>query len=246
MNEELYILFENYLTNQLSEKEKIDFENQLQNDASIREKLTIYKELNGFLENKFSQESIDFKKNLETISKSNFESTKSLDTQNKGKIIQFKPYYFAIAASIVLVIGTWFMMQNSMPNYNDYNQHEEAYFTERGDIIKNLKLAQDAFNAKNYPEAITNFEIVLKSHKRPEIEFYYAVSLLEVDKFAESEAVFNNLKSGTSIYKDKSTWYLALSCLKQKKYEETKEFLKQIPEDAEDYAKAEKLLDELD
>jgi len=34
--------------------------------------------------------------------------------------------------------------------------------------------------------------------------------------------------------------------LKQKKYEETKEFLKQIPEDAEDYAKAEKLLDELD
>jgi hypothetical protein len=32
----------------------------------------------------------------------------------------------------------------------------------------------------------------------------------------------------------------------KEKYEETKEFLKQIPEDAEDYAKAEKLLDELD
>ncbi|MCZ8196155.1 MAG: tetratricopeptide repeat protein [Flavobacterium sp.] len=241
MNEELYILFENYINNELSEKEKIDFENQLQNDASIREKLIIYKELNGFLESKFSKESIDFKKNLETISKSNFSEDKKYET----KVISFKPYYFAIAASIVLVIGTWFMMQNSMPNYNDYNQHEDAYFTERGDIIKNLKLAQDAFNAKNYSEAITNFEIVLKSHKRPEIEFYYAVSLLEVDKFTESEAIFNNLKSGTSIYKDKSTWYLALSCLKQKKYEETKEFLKQIPEDAEDYAKAEKLLDAL-
>lgn len=246
MNEELYILFENYLSNQLSEKEKIDFENQLQNDTSIREKLAIYKDLNGFLENKFSQESIDFKKNLETISKSHFEKSTVNEKQNKGKIIQFKPYYFAIAASIILVIGTWFMMQNSMPNYNDYNQHEDAYFTERGDIIKNLKLAQDAFNAKNYPEAITNFEIVLKSYKKPEIEFYYAVSLLEVDKYAESEAIFNNLKSGTSIYKNKSTWYLALSNLKQKKYEETKEFLKQIPEDAEDYAKAQKLLDELD
>ena len=70
--------------------------------------------------------------------------------------------------------------------------------------------------------------------------------MLEVNKFTESEAIFNNLKSGTSIYKDKSTWYLALSNLKQKKYEETKEFLKQIPEDAEDYAKSEKLLDELD
>jgi tetratricopeptide (TPR) repeat protein len=242
MNEELYILFENYLSNQLSEKEKIDFENQLQNDASIRKKLTIYKELNGFLENKFSQESIDFKKNLETISKSNFTANKKSET----KVISFKPYYFAIAASIVLAFGTWFMMQNSMPNYNEYNQHEDAYFTERGDIIKNLKLAQEAFNAKNYPEAITNFEIVLKSHKRPEIEFYYAVSLLEVNKFTESEAIFDNLKSGKSIFKDKSTWYLALVNLKQKKYEETKEFLKQIPEDAEDYVKAEKLLDELD
>jgi tetratricopeptide (TPR) repeat protein len=242
MNEELYIVFENYLTNQLSEKDKIDFENQLQNDASIREKFRIYQNWTNYLENKFDSKTIDFKKNLETISKSNFTENKKSET----KVISFKPYYFAIAASIVLVIGTWFMMQNSMPNYNDYNQHEEAYFTERGDVIESLKLAQDAFNIKNYPEAITNFEIVLKSHKRPEIEFYYAISLLEVDKFTESEAIFSNLKSGTSIYKDKSTWYLALSNLKQKKYEETKEFLKQIPEDAEDYAKAEKLLDELD
>jgi hypothetical protein len=242
MNEELYIVFENYLTNQLSEKDKIDFENQLQNDASIREKFRIYQNWTNYLENKFDSKTIDFKKNLETISKSNFTENKKSET----KVISFKPYYFAIAASIVLVIGTWFMMQNSMPNYNDYNQHEEAYFTERGDVIESLKLAQDAFNATNYSEAITNFEIVLKSHKRPEIEFYYAVSLLEVDKFTESEVIFNNLKSGTSIYKDKSTWYLALSNLKQKKYEETKEFLKQIPEDAEDYAKAEKLLDELD
>jgi tetratricopeptide (TPR) repeat protein len=242
MNEELYIVFENYLTNQLSEKDKIDFENQLQNDASIREKFRIYQNWTNYLENKFDSKTIDFKKNLETISKSNFTENKKSET----KVISFKPYYFAIAASIVLVIGTWFMMQNSMPNYNDYNQHEDAYFTERDDVIENLKLAQDAFNIKNYPEAITNFEIVLKSHKRPEIEFYYAVSLLEVDKFTESEVIFNNLKSGTSIYKDKSTWYLALSNLKQKKYEETKEFLKQIPEDAEDYAKAEKLLDELD
>jgi hypothetical protein len=242
MNEELYIVFENYLTNQLSEKDKIDFENQLQNDASIREKFRIYQNWTNYLENKFDSKTIDFKKNLETISKSNFTENKKSET----KVISFKPYYFAIAASIVLVIGTWFMMQNSMPNYNDYNQHEEAYFTERGDVIESLKLAQDAFNATNYSEAITNFEIVLKSHKRPEIEFYFAVSLLEVDKFTESEVIFNNLKSGTSIYKDKSTWYLALSNLKQKKYEETKEFLKQIPEDAEDYAKAEKLLDELD
>ena len=78
MNEELYILFENYLTNQLSEKEKIDFENQLQNDASIREKFRIYQNWTNYLENKFDSKTIDFKKNLETISKSNFTENKKI------------------------------------------------------------------------------------------------------------------------------------------------------------------------
>lgn len=240
MNQELYILFENYLNNELSENEKIDFEKQLQNDASIREKFTIYKELNGFLENKFSQESIDFKKNLETISKSHFKEN------NKTKVINFKPWYYAVAASVALVFGTWFMMQNSLPTYEEFNQHETATFSDRGDIIKNLLLAQKAFNNKDYETAVTNFEIVLKEYKRPEVVYFYGISLLEINKFAESEKVFNDLKAGTSIYKDKANWYLALSNLKQKKYQESKMFLKEIPNDSEDYAKAEKLLDELD
>jgi hypothetical protein len=242
MNEELYILFENYLNNELSEKEKIDFENQLQNDASIREKLSIYKELNGFLDTKFSSESLDFKKNLETISKSNFTANKKSET----KVISFKPYFYAIAAVFVLSFGILFFNQSQNPEYSNYNQHETPTFSDRGDIIKNLMLAQKAFNVKDYQTAATNFEIVLKDYNRPEVAYFYGISLLELDKFAESEVIFDNLKSGKSIYREKATWYLALSNLKQKKYNETKELLKQIPEDAEDYAKAEKLLDELD
>lgn len=245
MNEELYILFENYLNNELSENEKLDFENQLQNDASISEKFKVYKEINGFLDVKFSQETCDFKNNLETISKSYFTSSSS-DKQNKTKVISFKPWYYAVAASVVLVFGTWFIMQNSVPTYEEYNQHETATFSDRGDIIKNLLLAQKAFNNKDYEVAVTNFEIVLKEYKRPEVAYFYGISLLEINKFAESEKVFNDLKAGTSIYKDKANWYLALSNLKQKKYQESKMFLKEIPEDAEDYAKAEKLLNELD
>jgi hypothetical protein len=242
MNEELYILFENYLNNDLSESEKKDFENQLQNDSDIQEKFEIYKELNGYLETKFSSESVDFKKNLETISKENF----TLNKVSKSKVISFKPWQYAIAAMLILSFGMLILNQNGSPEFNDYNQHENAYFTERGNVIKNLKQAQEAFNAKNYKEAIINFELVLKSYNRPEVEFFYAVSLLEENRLEECEIIFNKIKLGKSIYKDKATWYLALSSLKQKKYEDCKNYIKQLPIDAEDYDKAKKLLKELD
>ena len=78
MNEELYIVFENYLTNQLSEKDKIDFENQLQNDASIREKFRIYQNWTNYLENKFDSKTIDFKKNWKPFLNQTSQKTKNL------------------------------------------------------------------------------------------------------------------------------------------------------------------------
>jgi hypothetical protein len=241
MNEELYITFENYFNNELSQEEKLEFELQLQNDADIKEKFEIYKEINGYLETKFSSETIDFKKNLESISNQNFSENKK-----EVKVISFKPWYYAVAASVAILFGTWFFMQNAVPNYSDYATHETAIFTERGEVIKNLKIAEKAFNNKNYKEAIVNFEIVLKDYKRPEIEYYYGISLLEENRYTDAEKVFTQIKSGKSVYKDKATWQLALSSLKQKKYEDCKKYINQIPADAEDYKTAQKLLKKLD
>lgn len=241
MSEQLYITFENYFSNEMSQEEKLEFENQLQNDIELREKFELYKETTQFLATKFDSETIAFKENLKSISKENFTEKEV----KKSKVINFKPFYYAVAASVVFSFGTWFMMQGT-PEYGDYNQHENAYFTERGSIIKNLKLAQEAFNSKNYKVANENFEIVLKEYDKPEVRFFYGISLLEENRFDDATINFTNLQKGTSIYKDKATWYLALSCLKQNKLEECKTYINQIPADAEDYKKAQKLLKDLD
>ncbi|WP_395061698.1 tetratricopeptide repeat protein [Flavobacterium sp.] len=241
MSEQLYITFENYFSNEMSQEEKLEFENQLQNDIELQEKFKLYKETTQFLATKFDQETFAFKENLKSISKENFTEKEG----KKLKVINFKPYYYAVAASVVLAFGTWFMMQGT-PEYGDYNQHENAYFTERGSIIKNLKLAQEAFNNKNYKVANENFEIVLKDYDKPEVRFFYGISLLEENRFNEATTNFTNLQKGTSVYKEKAIWYLALSNLKQNKIEECKAYLKQISADAEDYEKAQKLLKDLD
>ena len=240
MNEERYIVFDQYLANELSTEEIISFEKQLSEDQEFATAFEIFKELNQHLENKFGheQELKVFKKNLNSISAAQFRAKKS-------KVVAFKPWQYAIAASVAVLVGL-FVFQNINPSFDDYNNPEMATFIERGDVNENLKLAQDAFNAKNYKAAIPYFEAILKVKKSPEIQYFYAVSLLEDNKFQKAETNLSELKSGTSVYKNKATWYLALSKLKQEDYKSCKEILLTIPDDFEDYDQVQELLNELD
>lgn len=240
MNEELYIQFENYLSNEMPQEEKLEFENQLQNDLDMRNKFESYKETTQFLSAKFDSSTTDFKQNLKSISKEHFTE----NNKAKSKVIAFKPWYYAAAASVVIVFGFLFTMGGN-PEYSDYSQHENAYFIERSVSDTNLAEAQKAFNEKNYQKAVIAFE---KSDNltNPEVLYFYAIALIETNNYKAAELYLTNLKSGSSAYKDKATWYLALSNLKQKKFDECKMYLKQIPTDAEDFEKAQILLKDLE
>lgn len=240
MNEETYIRFENYLANELSSEEKQLFEEQLQNDVQFSESFQLYKETTQFLEHSFSKETLDFKENLQSISTQYFAE----ETTSKPKVITFKPWYYAVAASVVVVIGTWFIMQND-PNYSDYNQHDTALFMERSVGDENLKQAQEAFNAKDYKKAVAAFDKIT-DFRDPELQYFYAISLIETNNYTKSRLFLDYLREGNSVYKHKATWYLALSYLKQDKKEECKTTLKEIPSDAEDFVKAQQLLNDLE
>ncbi|MFV5697261.1 tetratricopeptide repeat protein [Flavobacterium sp. ZT3R17] len=241
MNEEHYILFDQYLQDELSAEDKVKFENQLSEDPELASAFDTFKELNLHLENKFGNaDAFDaFKENLQSISNNHFK-----DSKPKAKVIAFKPWMYLVAASVAVLFGLFLFNPN--PNFEDFNQQENAYFVERGSVDANLKQAETTFNAKNYKAAIPFFEAVLKEKKTPEIQYFYGISLLETNKIKEAEAVFKELKAGTSIYKNKAIWSLALSKLKQKDYKSCKEILLTIPSDYEDYDQVQELLKKLD
>ena len=240
MNEERYIVFGQYLDNELTVEEKINFEKQLSEDQELASAFEIFKELNAHLDNKFSNEKElnAFKKNIKSIAKENRKTKKS-------KVVKFKPWQYAMAASVAVLFGL-FIFQNINPSFDDYNHPENAYFTERGDVDANLKQAETTFNDKKYKEAIPYFEEILKVNASPEIQYFYAISLLEDNQFQKAETALEELKTGNSIYKNKAIWYLALSKLKQKEYKSCKEILETIPQDFEVYDQVEELLNELD
>ncbi|MCD0469646.1 tetratricopeptide repeat protein [Flavobacterium sp. JAS] len=241
MNEERYILFDQYLQGELTVDERTSFEKQLSQDPKMATEFETFKNLHAQLENKFGyeEEREAFKANLKTISDKHFNTS-------KPKVIGLNGWYFAAAASVIILFGLFFFNYNQNPTFEDYNHPEQASFTERGKEQENLQQAQAAFNERQYAEAIPLFEAILKEKKTPEVQYFYGVSLLEESQYKKAETVFNELISGTSVYKDKAKWNLALSKLKQKDYKGCKEILGTISEDYENYDDVQDLLDELD
>ncbi|MFL9831132.1 CDC27 family protein [Flavobacterium sp. ST-87] len=240
MNEDKYLLFDQYLQGELSDEAQLDFENQLLENPELASELNSFKEVQLQLENKFAfaSERNAFEANLKNISDAHFKSGKS-------KVISLKPWTYLVAASVVLLLGL-FLFNPSKPGFEDYNQYENAYLTERGDEVANLKQAEIAFNAKDYKTAIPLFEAILKEKKSPEIQYFYGISLLENDQIEKAEVVFNEIKSGNSVYKNKAIYVLALAKLKQKDYKGCQEILLTIPADYENYNQVQELLDRLD
>lgn len=243
MNEERYILFDQYLQGEMTVEEKKSFEKQLAENPEFASAFETFKTVNLHLETKFGykKEREEFKENLTQISNSHFNKKKK-----KSKAVSLKPWYYAVAASVAVLIGLFFFNYDSNPTFEDFNHPEQASFTERGDLNITLKQAEIAFNARKYKEAIPLFEETLKGINTPEVQYFYGVALLQENEFQKAETVFNELKTGTSVYKDKALWNLALSKLKQKDYQSCKEILETISQDYEGYDDVQELLNELD
>jgi len=241
MKEEKYIVFDQYLQDELSEKARLDFEKQLSENRELASEFETFKEVQIQLETKFdfAADRDAFEANLKTISKEHFKPQKT-------KVISIKPWMYMVAASVVLLLGLFLFNPGSNPTFDEYNEYENAYLTERSEGNDDLKQAESAFNAKNYKAAIPLFEAVLKENKSAEIQYFYGVSLLENNQIKEAEMAFNEIKSGNSIYKNKAIYALALAKLKQKEYQSCKEILLTIPSDYENYDKVRELLDQLD
>lgn len=241
MNEEKYLLFDQYLQGELSDEARLNFENQLSENLELASDFETFKEVQIQLETKFdfAADRDAFKANLKAISKEHFKADKS-------NVISLKPWAYLVAASVVLLLGLFLFNPSSKPGFEEYNQYENAYLTERGEGIDTLKQAETAFNAKDFKAAIPLFEAILKTNKTAEIQYFYGISLLENNQINQAEAVFNEIKSGNSIYKNKAIWSLALAQLKQKDYKGCKEILLTIPSDYEHYDKVQELLDKLD
>ena len=243
MKEEEFTFFEAYLSEELSEEEHLSFENRLKNEHELSEAFNNYKELYGFLEHKFTTEKATeaFTKNLSEISDGYFTNIK------KPKVIKFRPWQYAAAASVVLFLGiTMFNNFGGNPVYSDFAVHETLSLSERGNQNQLYLNAEEAFNSNNFEKAEQLFsEILVANPNMVEVELYKAISLIEINQFPTADEILIGISNQDSAYKYSAKWYLALSKLKQKKYNDCELILKGIPVNTDMYGLAQELLSAL-
>ena len=155
-----YILFESYTSKTLTEMESMAFENRLQNDAEFKQAFETYSEVSGFLAHKFEHEEkrTTFQNNLKNIGNTYFNGQ-----ETAKKIIKFKPWQYAMAASVVLFVGVFSYNLFSTPTYGDYVSHETISFAIRGTQNELLQNAENAFNDKNFTDAETYFTQLIQT-----------------------------------------------------------------------------------
>jgi tetratricopeptide (TPR) repeat protein len=241
-----YIEFESYLKNELTEIEKTTFEKKLQSDADFKQEFEIYKALETSLSSKFKNEEgeQELRKTLTNLGNQFIKEENVIE--KKTKVISLFNYKkLLVAASIALLIG-FFIFKNGNPVYSDFANHTNLEFTVRGDNNQAITKAEEAFNTKNYKTAFAQLTILEAEFPNDiEVQLYKGICLLEMDKFTQAETIFDNISAGNSAFSTKATWYKALSYLKQEQFEACKKTLKTIPESAEEYELAKKLLRKL-
>ena len=245
MEEKHTILFEGYLQGNLSEDQRKGFEIKLIEDSGFASDFETYKLMHLFLENKFSEERKELKKTLHAIKKEHF--SKPLDTsENITKVFKLKPWHYSIAASILLFFGIYMFNFNNGVSYSDYAFSNTISLVERNTNKGLRKNAETSFNKKNYTEAIFYFNQILEEEPTSsEVLFYKGVALVEINKFEDADMAFSKLQKSNNVFKNQALFYSALSMLKQKDFKACKRILKTIPETAEDYTKAQKILKKL-
>lgn len=237
-------LFIGYIEETLSVSERESFEDRLKNESGFGDDFHDFKETYNMMENQFSSER---KQVIKTINRADVDFKSSQDSKaSSGKLVQFKPWQYALAASVILAIGLFLFQGSNKPVYADYATHNAISLTQRGETQTSVKQAETAFNNGDYQEALDEFKTVLKTNPdRIDFQLYKGQALIETNNFTQADALLKQISEGNSVYSSQAIWWSALSKLKQKQYDEVKILLKKIDSNSAEYEKAQALLEKL-
>jgi tetratricopeptide (TPR) repeat protein len=250
MEEEQYTRIEDYLDNTMDAEGRAAFEAELRADPALSELLTHVREARARLARQWAQEDADraLKNTLQQLGRQHFDKkTETISTA--PRLRRWWPVLAAAACLAVLIIWLAWPAHIEEKLYADFGQFPEAAFGTRAANDPNeaiLASTDAAFNAGKYAEALVLLQRQLSNQSNDrETRFFIALCQLELGQTTAAAAIFQELRATPAAYADESTWYLALTFLKEKKRAECVEVLLQISKDSQYYGRAQKLLGEL-
>lgn len=216
-----------YIDGDLHGEDLTSFEAQLKQDEELAAEVDNYRLLaEGVM-------AVGLREQMKALAKE-----QSSEKQDSGaKIISFGRYRtLAIAASVALLLGA-LLFQNLGGNQNgSVDAFASVYYTDPGTPVtmggsdeSTFNEAMIAYKNGSYESASTSFQNLCDLSSDIRSCYYQAQSLLNLEDYAQAEALFAQILDHTEdlTWKEKSEWYLAYALFKQDKTD-YKNLIKQI------------------
>ncbi len=224
MNTERFEQFEDYLTNKMSEKERLLFEEQLARDEDMRADFGVYakieEEMKQDPESKAEEQAL--KESLATLNTTYFNAqhrenapTIPISRNNTWN------YILGIAATSVVFLAAYFVFFHSV---QDVNQMAGEYFTSRyeqlgqtmGSTEDLMQQGISAYNKQDYETAINYFEAVLDENPQHyQAKLNIGLSYLSMQEWENALSQFGELAERQDLFQNEGRFLQAVAYLKR-------------------------------
>lgn len=227
MNLDLYIeRLDQYATGSMSEPERLAFEAELQDNPELREALALYRESEAVIEQGIENNlRLQFQSWAEEARATQPVATK----KQEAKVISLRTVVtrWAIAASVLLVAGFFFLYQSSQ-SLSDPALFAANYEAPDGGLVRGsgpldaLAQGAEAFTNKNYAAARTFFnQISPTDPPYAEAQYFLGHIALLQQEYDEALAAFDKAVQANDIrITEKAQWNMVLTYVAAKRTED--------------------------
>jgi predicted Zn-dependent protease len=246
MNEINYELINQYLEGELSGEALLAFEQEMLVNPDLAKEVTLYKKINDEMSGHLQQEKeeLALTGNLEKLNEQYFKKP-------QGKVRSINRWWYAAAAAVAAAVILFMISPFSGSSFS--NEKLYAYYSkdvealpggERGNPDDSLLVkASDLYNRKDYSKALPFLrEILTRKPGETQLKLASGICYLQTGQFDPATGVFNEIASGTTVFKNEAVWYKALTELKQNRLDECYRILESLPAEAARYKKARELM----
>lgn len=150
-----------------------------------------------------------------------------------------------LAAACVLVAATLFFMpwKDSDHFYELPNMRSEVVRGDAATEDQRYERAAASFNDRQYGQSSALLQALVE--EQPDVlqyQYYLGLSLLGEERYTQAAGWLESLAEGASVFRDESTYYLAVALYLNGDQEEAKRRSETIPTTSDQYQKAQELL----
>jgi tetratricopeptide (TPR) repeat protein len=227
MNDKDLALIDDYYNGLLSPEDAQALLRRAGSDTELAMEMSVREKMERWLKNQPERKALA--ENLETIGPEYFMEQAPVEQPVMTAKVNWRRRLMLAASVVVMCLAAWFLFAPKPSLYRQYAQYQPLHLSVRGAAEPIIAEAEAAFNAKDFPRALSALDrLLLIQPDNGSARLYKGICLLELNRPADARTVFAPIAEGQTALRADGIWYAALSYLLENDLESCKTALKKL------------------